>query len=321
MRLSIILAFAQLPALLCGMPARAQGRWTSVNAQGVYDSAPAACNAELKFLNRTGGLSYTFTAIAYGPENTFGVTNAVCGFVMHYPSGYSQPYPLPIYNWCGAAFKQSGYCDPARPSRIVTVTITGTVASGRDDAGIFGKPGADLAGKPFTAVYTFDDKKGAQQLPGCNAPVCYSEIDSLDANSPFGASSPGTVAVRIDGRASPTVGAATDGSAGTGLRKNIFPCCNYPMTYGMGLDVHDSHGGVRLDARGAASGPPATTDADWRSAFSDAHLARMLPPREGPASNFFSIMKGRAVQASGVVIPATICVSEQPGGCVAAEQR
>lgn len=229
---------------------------------------------------------------------------------------------MPVYNQCSGAFRQSGYCPPERPSRIVTVTINGTVASGRDNAGIFGRPGADLGGKPFTAIYTFDDKKGAQQIPDCGkAPMCYSEINSRDTSSPFGASSPGTAILRIDGRDSPIAGAATDGSAATALRKTIYPCCNYPMTYELGLAVHDSHGSVALTVLNTTMGTPATADADWRSAFSDSKIVRMEPPREGPASNVFSIKKDRAVQASGVLIPATICVSELPNGCAATGQR
>lgn len=317
-RIIALLAFA----LLCGIAARAQERWTTSHASGVYDSAQAACNAELKAISQPGGPSYTLSQIASVPAPTSGIATAVCGFIVHLPGGYSQPFPMPVYNQCSGAFRQSGYCAPARPARIVTVAITGTVASGRDVAGIFGRPGADLAGKPFTAIYTFDDRKGAQQLPDCGkAPMCYSEINSRDAASPFGASSPGTAILRIEGRDSPTVGVATDGSAGTELRKTIYPCCNYPMTYQMGFDVHDSRGGVALGVLNTTIGPPPTTDADWRSSFSDSKIARMEPPREGPAGNVFSIRKDRATQASGVLIPATICVSEQPNGCASTGQR
>lgn len=311
-----IIAFLQFAVFLCSIPARAQGSWTTSHAKGAYDSAAAACDAELKAISKPGGPSYTLSQIASTPASTSGIAGAVCGFTVHLASGYSQPYPMPIYNWCSGAFSQSGYCVPRRPSRIVTVTITGTVASGRDVAGIFGRSGADLAGKPFTIVYTFDDKKGAQQFPDCGkAPVCYSEINSLGASSPLDRSSPGTAVLRIDGRAAPTIGNATDGTAGTELRKTIFGCCNYPMTYQMGFDVHDSRGSVALGVVNTTSGSPATTDADWRSSFSDAKIVRMEPPREGPASNVFTIVKDRAVQVSGVVIPATICVSEQPRGC------
>jgi len=314
-----IIALVQFALLLCAIPARAQRSWTTSHAKGAYDSAAAACDAELKAISQPGGPSYTLSQIVSVPAGTSNIATAVCGFTVHLAGGYSQPYPMPVYNWCSGAFSQSGYCAPGRPSRIVTVTITGTVASGRDVAGIFGRRGADLAGKPFTVVYTFDDKKGAQQLPDCGkSPACYSEINSLGASSPLDPSSPGTAVLQIDGRASPAIGDATDGSAGTELRKTIFGCCNYPMTYQMGFDVHDSRGYVTVGVLNTTSGPPATTNPDWRSAFSDAKIVRMEPPREGPAGNIFSIVKDRAVQASGVLIPATICVSEQRNGCAPA---
>jgi hypothetical protein len=317
-----IIALVAFASLLCSIPAPAQGRWTTSHAKGVYDSAQAACDAELKSIAKSGGPSLTLSEIAPVPATTYNIATAICGFMLHYPGGYSQPYPMPVYNWCSGAFKQSGYCAPGRPSRIVTVTITGTVASGRDNVGIFGRSGADLAGKPFTVIYTLDDKKGAQQLPDCgNAPFCYSEINSLGAESPLDTSSPGTAVVQIDGRAAPTIGTATDGSAGTELRKTIYGCCNYPMTYQMAFDVHDAHGYVRAGVRNTTSGPPATTNPDWRSAFSDARLFRVISPADSPGGESFSFVKDRTVQAHGRFIEETICVSDQPNGCASSAQR
>lgn len=317
-----IIALLHVAILLCAVPAIAQDRWTTSHAKGAYDSAAAACDAELKAISKPGGPSYTLSAIASTPASTSGIAGAVCGFTVHLAGGYSQPYPVPVYNWCSGAFGQSGYCAPRRPSRIVTVIVTGTLASGRDVAGIFGRSGADLSGKPFTIVYSFDDKKGAQQLPDCGkAPVCYSEINSLGAESPLDPSSPGIAVLRIDGRASPMIGTATDGSAGTELRKTVFGCCNYPMTYQMGFDVHDRHGYVRVGVRNTASGTPATTNPDWRSSFSDARLFRMVSSANGPGSDGFSIGNARAVQATGTFIAETICVSEQRSGCVPTAPR
>jgi hypothetical protein len=324
MRLSIhvIITVVALEALFGGIPMGAQGSWTTSHAKGVYESAQTACEAELQAISKPGGPSYTLSEIASVPAPTSGIATAVCGFTVHLAGGYSQPYPMPVYNWCSGAFSQSGYCAPHRPSRIVTVTVTGTVASGRDNAGIFGRPGADLAGKPFTVTYTFDDKKGAQQLPDCGkSAACYSEINSLGAESPLDTSSPGTAVVQIEGHTAPTIGTAADGSAGTELRKTIFGCCNYPMTYQMGFDVHDTRGYVRVGVRNTTSGPPATTNPDWRSAFSDARLFRMVSSANGPGSDGFSIGNGRAVQATGTFIAETICVSEQRDGCAPAGPR
>jgi hypothetical protein len=321
-RIHVLIASLAFALLLCAIPTHAQGSWTTSHAKGAYDSAAAACDAELKAIAKPGGPSYTLSRIVSVPAPTSGIATAVCGFVVHLAGGYSQPYPMPVYNWCSGAFSQSGYCAPRRPSRIVTVTVTGTVASGRDNAGIFGRPGTNLAGKNFTVVYTFDDAKGAQQLPDCSqSPVCYSQIASLGAESPLDTSSPGTAVLQIDGRASPTIGNATDGSAGAELRKTIFGCCNYPMTYQMGLEVHDGRGYARVGVRNTTSGPPATTNPDWRSAFSDARLFRMASPDNSPGGEGFNFVKDRAVEAHGRFIEETICVSEQASGCASTAPR
>lgn len=82
---------------------------------------------------------------------------------------------------------------PARAS-LVTATITGTVLGGSDQGsngiGVFG-PVGNLAGRPFTLVFTFDDTKGQQTVSG--TPPNYSAIQGS------GSSSPGTAVLTIGG--------------------------------------------------------------------------------------------------------------------------
>lgn len=308
------IALIALAALSCGIPAQAQGHWAGPHAKRFYDSAAAACDAELRAtMKQPPGASVTLSSADVAVTPPYAM--AVCNFVGVYGSGPTR-FALYVFDQCQGQPRASGFCSASRPSRFITVAITGTVASGRDIAGIFGRPGADLAGKSFTVIYTFDDKKGIQQIPDCaKAPGCFSQIESLDASSFLGPSSPGTGVVRIDGRASPVIGGTIDGSAVSSAHKTTYPCCKMPMTYMMSFEVRDSNGSAELSILNTTSSPPATRDADWRAAFSDSRIANMPPPREGPASNIFSIVKDRVTQASGVLVPATICVSEQRDGC------
>lgn len=67
----------------------------------------------------------------------------------------------------------------AAQAEIVTLTYSGTVASGIDQLGAFGAAGADLAGKTFSATAAFDDTIGLR-------------VDGLSANggSNFGQPDP-----------------------------------------------------------------------------------------------------------------------------------
>ena len=49
---------------------------------------------------------------------------------------------------------------PSAQADIITVTYTGTVASGFDQTGLFGKVNADLYGDSYKVVYVFNTAKG-----------------------------------------------------------------------------------------------------------------------------------------------------------------
>jgi hypothetical protein len=53
----------------------------------------------------------------------------------------------------------------ADAAHIITVTWTGTIASGTDDMGVFGAAGTDLTDAAFTSVFTYDMGKGTSN-PG-----------------------------------------------------------------------------------------------------------------------------------------------------------
>ncbi len=73
---------------------------------------------------------------------------------------------------------------PAHAS-IVTMTVTGTVASGVDNTGIFGfGPLSVLNGQNFTLVFTFDDTKGTQTLAENLGQPCGTAITSSPASNP-----------------------------------------------------------------------------------------------------------------------------------------
>ena len=66
--------------------------------------------------------------------------------------------------WMGAALA-FGAClvwgVPAASAAVVTLTFTGTVATGVDAAGLFGLKGGNLAGLGYVAAYRYDTNRGA----------------------------------------------------------------------------------------------------------------------------------------------------------------
>src|ERR1039458_5711690 len=75
----------------------------------------------------------------------------------------------------------------------IVVTVTGDIFGGTGDAlYLFGKV-RNLAGRPFTVVFTFDDTKGKPiPLAGCQG--------SATGIIGDGANSPGTAVLTIDGK-------------------------------------------------------------------------------------------------------------------------
>ncbi len=228
-------------------------------------------------------------------------------------AGFTQPVlqqvPVIFVEVCSGPLKPSAFCSPQRPSNLVTITITGTVAFGSDGMRIFGSPAADLAGKPFTLTYSFDDTKGAMQIVTCTGPSsCASHIASIQQKS-----SPGTAVLRIGDGPPHRFGDAQD--AESSLTKTTYPCCVLGKTYAMLLDVHDREGGVALMVSNTTEGAPATRDGDWHAPFFDVQLARLVPTRDNQDALGFSVQKNGRLLASGALIPETLCVSSNGTTC------
>jgi hypothetical protein len=90
---------------------------------------------------------------------------------------------------------------PARAA-LVTATLTGTVTQGTDYTGTFVAPGADLAGYPYTLIYTMDDQKGFEVGTGCDNSERYAVTQAVltinGASYTLGTHDPITVDSEVD---------------------------------------------------------------------------------------------------------------------------
>ncbi len=87
---------------------------------------------------------------------------------------------------------------------IQYVTVTGTVSSGTDGTGAWG--GGDLAGDPFTLLFTLNLSHGN---PYSTATGFYADPSTLDILYQDGASGPGSVNLMIGGKSQTLLGSAT----------------------------------------------------------------------------------------------------------------
>jgi hypothetical protein len=307
---AIFLAFLRHPpSLIC----QTVQRWEGAGATRPYPSIEAACDAALQALQN--GVKRPVKLASIERVHESGLDGATCHLeYWQTVPGFAQPViqriPAIFVEVCSGPAKPSGFCSPERPSHLVTIRITGTVAFGNDAPGIFGKPAADLSGKPFTLTYSFDDTKGLMQVVSCVGPSCASRIAAIHQKS-----SPGTAVLRIGDGPPHSFGIATDGSADSSAQKGTLPCCNYGRTYSLGLDVRDSESSVALTVTNTAEGTPATKDGDWRAPFFDAHVARRVPNRDNAADLGFGVQKNGRLLSSGGLIPETLCVGTKQQPC------
>jgi hypothetical protein len=76
-------------------------------------------------------------------------------------------------------------------AKIITVTYTGTVSSGGDGEGLFGKAGADLTGDAYVATFTVNTANGVyMDIPAYE--------DVIDGGAYYGDSSPVTATLEIN---------------------------------------------------------------------------------------------------------------------------
>jgi hypothetical protein len=83
----------------------------------------------------------------------------------------------------------------------ITITYTGTVASGTDELGLFGAPGSSLAGSLFTVQYLVNTT-----LPGSTRSTVAGDHDSVSGGPLFGTTSPLTSATITIGSGMQTLG-------------------------------------------------------------------------------------------------------------------
>lgn len=74
-----------------------------------------------------------------------------------------------------------GLAAPASAT-VITVTYSGTIVSGTDQAGLFGTAGADLSGQKYSARYVFNTKLGTQESSAA--------LNRLFGGNAFGTTSP-----------------------------------------------------------------------------------------------------------------------------------
>jgi RHS repeat-associated protein len=143
-------------------------------------------------------------------------------------------------------------------SQTSTATVTGTIAFGIDVSGVFGTPERNLAGLPFTVVFTFDGGMGKYTQTDCGGVVCKTETQD---NS--GTMSPGSAVLTV-GSGSYTFSQSTG---------SIDYRIVLPGAPGMELDVAinanpiNSHVVVFGSPPGGTS-PPWTSDPNYWDAFS-----------------------------------------------------
>lgn len=139
----------------------------------------------------------------------------------------------------------------------VTVTATGTVASGEDEGGLFGPGDANIVGDPFTLVFTVDTANGASFTSaspfGAIGPLAALQTGSGVAGS--GANSPVNAVLTIENRPVAFAGSAAGvdytSVAGqpvaTGLVAEMCTLCEPSLYIAMAVDLFDVGGAQTAD--------------------------------------------------------------------------
>lgn len=167
---------------------------------------------------------------------------------------------------------------PVASAATVTITITGTMASGTDDTGVFGfPPKTDLTKQPFSVTFTFDDTKGKSN----DIPPCESEREDIESES---GTSPGTAVLTIGGKqwsfgTLPLF--SMTGAVQDSVVQKIIPPCNQAGNGIMNISVSETNNTphpqgfdkVILNVIPPA-GSAAWKDYNWEDAFSSA-VSRM----------------------------------------------
>lgn len=193
----------------------------------------------------------------------------------------------------------------------VTVTITGVMAGGSDETGVFGPPNASLAGQNFTLVFNVDDTKGVQDQSTCPGNIPYA---TYIESTPL--SNPATATLTINGHSFTfgLINAAYEADSEV-QRYASTPTCGAGSS--MYLAVGDGYYGNGSGLDGSvypATGTILTANPNWEAPFSDSNLF-VSPVDAGTLQ--FEISEERPVSqsANGQLIPQSIAVSG-PISCI-----
>jgi hypothetical protein len=194
---------------------------------------------------------------------------------------------------------------------IVTTTITGTVAQGKDQTGVFGfAPGSSLQGQDFKLVFSFDDTKGKQNVGKAGGVPCTSSITNT------GTSNPGTAVLQI-GTGSWTFGALPNDLQNV-LASRVVGNCGASFDYqiieqltngGPGYEDNDS---IYIQAY-YANGSIPSTDYSWEDSLPTLQITGIaLASFE---INVTSGVNGQLVNGAGANLnPTSITVSGLQSG-------
>jgi hypothetical protein len=193
-------------------------------------------------------------------------------------------------------------------ARTVTITITGTVASGTDVSGVFGKPGSQLSGK-FTLIFTFDDSMGNTQPPKCTGAPPYSP-QICTSQSP--AQAHGTASLQIGDSAPFEFGVSAENVSSSATRTTwISPISSYRIALGIS-DGRTMVAGY-IGSATPKPAPPMTANqspppsAAWDYAFSD------MSASSAPGISFAIDDRQSGAKAYGLLTGTTVCVGDSCG--------
>jgi hypothetical protein len=184
---------------------------------------------------------------------------------------------------------------------VVTMTVTGTVASGTDMTGVFGTANANLTGETFKLTYTFDDTKGT--VHGC-AP-------NGIAIGGTGTASPGTAVLQIGGGTF-TFGKTAADAAGDSPYSTA-ELCGEPSTISSqdsySYTVEETFGTPATqyvtDVVSVSGAVPAVSNVSWETPLSATQVQQ-------PSGDFSILLENNsslAGYAKGTLSPSAVTVS------------
>lgn len=191
-------------------------------------------------------------------------------------------------------------------ARTVTIIIAGSVGSGTDESGVFGRAGSNLAGRPFTLIFRFDESKTSTQAADCRGTPPYSPV--ICTSQRPSQSPPGTATLQIGDSVLFEFGAPTGNATCSATRTTwLSPTFSYRITLGVGDGSTMVSGYI-----GSATPKPAVTgitlppqSAAWDYPLSDNSVTT------APGITFTIDARRSGAKAYGLLLGTAISI----GGC------